>query len=108
LVGALGSRAIGSYLREFETLDPDGAVKGANDLADVVEALREFFLDSYEREVVPLLEQHHVIPSIRFPRTRSQHSASYSCSANVPRFANFGSDRRRQPTASVSMVVPIA
>jgi hypothetical protein len=32
----------------------------------------------------------------------------HSCSANVPRFANFGSDRRRQPTASVSMVVPIA
>jgi hypothetical protein len=67
LVGALGSRAIGSYLREFETLDPDGAVKGANDLADVVEALREFFLDSYEREVVPLLEQHHVIPFDQIP-----------------------------------------
>jgi hypothetical protein len=66
-IGALGSRAIGSYLREFETLDPGGVVAAQNDLADVVEALRDFFLASYRREVVPALEQHHGVPFDQIP-----------------------------------------
>lgn len=58
-LGALGSRAIGSYLHEFETLVRQGKLTAPNALADVVEALLDFFLDSYRREVVPLLEQLH-------------------------------------------------
>lgn len=61
-LGALGSRAIGSYVREFETLDPGGAVTAQNSLTDVVESLRDFLLTSYRREVVPVLEQHHGVP----------------------------------------------
>jgi hypothetical protein len=61
-IGALGTRSVGSYVREFETLNPGDVVSAGSSLADVVEGLRAFFLESYQREVVPLLEQAHGAP----------------------------------------------
>jgi hypothetical protein len=58
-LGALGSRSIGSYLREFETLDPNGVVSGRTSLQDLVEALRDFLLTSYMAQVAPVLERQH-------------------------------------------------
>lgn len=56
-LGALRARSIGSYLREFVVRDDGDVVSGPNTLADVVEALREFFMGYYNRLVVPAVEQ---------------------------------------------------
>lgn len=69
-LGTLGSRTIGSYVREFETLDPNGVVSGENTLAEVVEGLRAFFMQRYQAEVVPLLEKHHDMPFAEIPREK--------------------------------------
>jgi hypothetical protein len=61
-IGALGTRSVGSYVREFEMLNPRDVVKADVPLAEVVEGLRAFFTDRYRREVVPLLEQAHGVP----------------------------------------------
>lgn len=56
-LGAIGTRSIGSYLREFEVKDPVGVVSGKGSVGDVVEGLRSFFMSEYEREVIPALEK---------------------------------------------------
>ena len=55
-LGSIGQRSIGSYLRQFELADPGGVVSGNTTMAQVVEALRDFFLQAYMAEVVPVLE----------------------------------------------------
>jgi hypothetical protein len=65
-LGALGMRSIGSYVREFEVRDPDGVIEAENAVADVVEALRAFFMDGYNREILPHLQAQD-IPTDQWP-----------------------------------------
>lgn len=55
-LSSLGFRAIGSYVREFELANKE-FIAGAVQVEAVVERLREFFVDVYDREVVPVLER---------------------------------------------------
>jgi hypothetical protein len=50
-LGVFGDRSIGSYLREFEVRDPDGVVSGKNHVAEVVEAMRTFFMHHYDQHL---------------------------------------------------------
>ena len=54
--GAIGNRNIGTYIREFETLDPKGVVTKSTTVEDTVEELRKFFLQQYNNIVVPIIE----------------------------------------------------
>ena len=65
-LGALGMRSIGSYVREFEVRDPGGVLKAENAVEDVVEALRAFYMDGYNREVLPHLQAQNV-PAEQWP-----------------------------------------
>jgi len=55
-VGALGSRIIGSYVREFEVEDPQQVVTKDATVKGIVEQLRLFFLKRYKNTVVPEME----------------------------------------------------
>ena len=55
-LGTLGTRSIGSYIREFEIKDPEKKVSGDTSIGEVVEELRKFLFEQYERTVVPALE----------------------------------------------------
>jgi hypothetical protein len=57
--GALGTRSVSSYLNEFEQTDPGGTLASQTTLSDIVEALRDFLLNAYQQDLVPLLEQAH-------------------------------------------------
>jgi hypothetical protein len=56
-MGTLGNRSIGSYVREFELADPNKVVSGSSSVADVVEELRQFFLQAYGKVAVPEIEK---------------------------------------------------
>lgn len=58
-LSVIGSRNLGSYLREFEAKDPNGAVSGPSPLKTVVEELRKFFFDKYQQIIIPELEKKH-------------------------------------------------
>lgn len=53
---ALGTRIIGSYIREFEIENPAQVVTKDATMKDIVEQLRLFFLDRYRGIVVPEME----------------------------------------------------
>lgn len=53
-MGAIGSRGIGSYLREFELTDP--IMDAPAPVPEVVESLREFFYGKYRDVVIPAIE----------------------------------------------------
>lgn len=55
-LGAIGNRNVGSYLREFERLDPEHVVSQDANLENTVEELRKFFLQQYNNIMVPPLE----------------------------------------------------
>ncbi len=67
-LGAIGSRTIGSYLREFEVRDPGGVLAGQAPIHEVVEALRRFLLDEYYRIIVPALEAAAGMPFTEIPK----------------------------------------
>jgi len=54
-LAGLGTRSVGSYLREFEVKKKD-AIAEYQDISDLVEALREFFILKYRDLIVPALE----------------------------------------------------
>ena len=56
-LGALGERGIGSYVREFEVVDPDKVLTTGRTLRTVVESLRKFFSAKYDSTVVPVIEK---------------------------------------------------
>ena len=66
-VGTIGSRTIGSYVREFEKADPGGVLDGETSVHEIVEQLRLFFLDRYDTEITPLLEQAFGMPFDQIP-----------------------------------------
>lgn len=55
-IGALGTRGIGSYIREFEVVDPNHVVTQGVPMNVVVEELRKFFSQRYFSTVVPEVE----------------------------------------------------
>lgn len=66
-LGAMGSRSIGSYLREYEVTDPDGLIATRHTMADVVESLRRFLMAHYHRAVTPALEAYRSMPFGEIP-----------------------------------------
>lgn len=54
-LGALGTRSIGSYVREFELTYPAKVAGKKVQLKDLVEDLRSFFLDAYSKIVIPAI-----------------------------------------------------
>ncbi len=69
----LGARSVGSYLREFEYTNPGDVLTDGKPIAEVVEALRQFFMDKYQETVAPTLEQQTGQPLDQIPlEQRSQ------------------------------------
>jgi len=56
-LGAFEARSVGSYLREFEILNPKAVITGMTSVEQVVEELRSFFVDIYTKTIIPLLEK---------------------------------------------------
>lgn len=56
-LGAIGTRSVGSYIREFEVLNPNNIVTAPSSMTDTVEELRRFFLQKYNSIVVPTIER---------------------------------------------------
>ena len=56
-MGAIGSRTLGSYIREFEVTNPNKVATKDCKLREVVENLRSFFMSKYEETVVPAFEK---------------------------------------------------
>jgi hypothetical protein len=57
-LGGIGGRSIGSYVREFEVMNPNNVVKNHNSsVKSVVEELRTFFQQQYQKTVVPAVEK---------------------------------------------------
>jgi len=54
-LGNLGVRTIGSYIREFESQNPNKVVSENSGMAEVVDELRRFFLRVYMETVAPIL-----------------------------------------------------
>lgn len=50
-------RGIGSFIREFELINPKGVISESTELIRIVEQLRIFFLDVYRRSIVPAIEE---------------------------------------------------
>jgi hypothetical protein len=71
-LGGIEARSIGSYLREFEVRDPDKILSSDSSVEEVVEALRQFFMDYYSKLITPALEaelgqEADNIPAERWP-----------------------------------------
>lgn len=57
-LGGMGARSIGSYIAEFESTNPTGILTKVSTMKDIVEELRRFFLQKYQKLVVPQVEKH--------------------------------------------------
>ena len=66
-LATIGNRTIGSYLREFELLDPNQVVSQPANIKDVVEELRMFFLQKYQNIIVPLIPNFEQMPDVEKP-----------------------------------------
>lgn len=67
-LGGILNRTIGSYLREFEHLDPNGVLNAAPATMDkVVEELRGFFYRIYMSTLAPALAQELKMPFEKIP-----------------------------------------
>lgn len=58
----IGNRTVGNYLREFVVRDINGVVSGQSSIAQISEALRQFFMDLYQAIVIPAVEKIHGKP----------------------------------------------
>lgn len=56
-LGGFVSRSVGSFMREFEVVNKNNVLTDPTNLSDVVEALREFFMNIYQKTVVPAIEE---------------------------------------------------
>jgi len=68
-IATLGTRTIGSFLREFECCNK-ALLEGSGSVSDVVEALRAFFMERYRQVLVPALEKEHGKPFADIPQDR--------------------------------------
>lgn len=55
-IAGFENRGIGSFIREFELKDPEGVIENKKSIGEVVEQLRNFFYQVYNRTVVPIIE----------------------------------------------------
>ncbi len=55
-IGTIRGRSIGSYIKEFEIKDQNNVVTKPAKIKDIVEELRIFFSDIYEKTIVPDIE----------------------------------------------------
>ena len=55
-LGSLGTRSLGSVLREFEVKNPLGVLSAPTTVPAVVEGLRAFFTASYQQLIIPAVE----------------------------------------------------
>jgi hypothetical protein len=55
-LAGIGDRSIGSFIREFEFVNPGGAMDEGKQVAQIVESLRAFFYRAYERVIIPAVE----------------------------------------------------
>lgn len=56
-MGNMSSRSIGNYIKEFEIKNPNNVVSNPTPVEDIVEELRKFFLNEYNKSIVPDLER---------------------------------------------------
>lgn len=54
---SIGNRSIGSFIREFELLDPNNVVTKTSSVKDIVEELRAFLFQKYTCTLGPLFEK---------------------------------------------------
>jgi hypothetical protein len=66
-MAGIGERSIGSFIREFESKDPDGAMARSCPLDEVVESLRKFFYEPYATIIIPAVEQLQGMPFDQVP-----------------------------------------
>jgi len=66
-MASLGTRTVGSVLREFECCCEE-LLRSADSVSDVVEGLRAFFLARYSEIIVPALEKVHGKPFADIPQ----------------------------------------
>jgi len=55
-LAGIGDRSIGSFIREFESVNPGGAMDDGRQVADIAESLRAFFYDRYASVIIPAME----------------------------------------------------
>lgn len=56
-MATIRERTIGSYVREFDVTNPNDVLDQAENLADIVEALRAFFWGRYQEMIIPEVER---------------------------------------------------
>jgi len=56
-LGSIRNRSIGSYVREFELLDPAQSISGSLTVKEIVEEVRKFFMDIYGKTIIPDIER---------------------------------------------------
>jgi hypothetical protein len=56
-LASIGNRSIGSFIREFEIMDPNNVVSQPSSVKDIVEELRAFFYQKYVSALGPLFEK---------------------------------------------------
>lgn len=66
-LAGIGDRSIGSFIREFESMNPGGAMDEGRQLGEITESLRAFFYQAYERVVIPAVEMLLNIPFQQIP-----------------------------------------
>lgn len=66
-MASIGDRSIGSFIREFESRDPEGVMTRDAQLSEVAEALRTFMYEKYAAVIIPALEAQEGIPFGQIP-----------------------------------------
>ena len=66
-LAGIGDRSIGSFVREFESVNFEGAMDDGTQVAQISEALRAFFYQEYERVIIPAVEAYRSMPFQQIP-----------------------------------------
>lgn len=66
-LAGIGDRSIGSFVREFESVNFEGAMDDGKQVAQISEALRAFFYQEYERVIIPAVEAYCSMPFQQIP-----------------------------------------
>ena len=66
-LAGIGDRSIGSFIHEFESVNPGGAMDDGRQLREVAEALRDFFYRVYETTIIPAVEALRNAPFTQIP-----------------------------------------
>src|SRR5258708_3464791 len=55
-LAGIGDRSIGSFIREFESVNPGGAMDEGRQVVEIAESLRAFFYERYANVIIPAVE----------------------------------------------------